>query len=460
MDLRLYNSWSRSIEAFQPLDGNRVTMYCCGPTVYNYAHIGNARPPVVFGLLADVLRRLYPQVIYARNITDIDDRINQASIDSGEPISAIAGRYAQIYQTDMRALGASQPDIEPRATEHIAPIVAMCERLIDAGHAYAAQGHVLFDVGSYADYGRLSGRSVDEMIAGARIEVAPYKRNPGDFVLWKPSSDDLPGWDSPWGRGRPGWHIECSAMAESHLGETIDIHAGGVDLVFPHHENEVAQSTCAHGGSTFARFWLHNGFVTVEGRKMSKSLGNVLLVDQLRQRHKPESLRFLLLNAHYRQPMDWSESALEQIGNTLDRLYGALRDAPADLLAAEHSAPEDVLAALCEDLNTPQALALLSQYGHEVYRAEGEQARAAAQRRLLGAGRLLGLLQTDPQAWFQGEAADGERIDALLAERQQAKASRDFARADAIRAQLSAEGIQIEDTPQGPRWRRDGRVEA
>jgi cysteinyl-tRNA synthetase len=323
MDLRLHNSWSRSLERFTPADPNRVTMYVCGPTVYNYAHIGNARPPVVFGLLADLLRRFYPGVVYARNITDVDDRINQASIESGEPISTISRRYSEAYQADMAALGASKPDVQPRATEHIAEILRMCERLIASGHAYEASGHVLFDVGSFADYGRLSGRSVDEMIAGARVEIAPYKRNAADFVLWKPSSDELPGWSSPWGRGRPGWHIECSAMAQTHLGETIDIHAGGVDLLFPHHENEVAQSTCAHAGKTFARYWVHNGFVTVEGRKMSKSIGNVLLVNDLRAEHDPEALRFLLLNAHYRQPMDWSESALTQIRGTLDRLYGA-----------------------------------------------------------------------------------------------------------------------------------------
>jgi cysteinyl-tRNA synthetase len=460
MDLRLHNSWSRSLELFTPADPNRVTMYVCGPTVYNYAHIGNARPPVVFGLLADLLRRFYPGVVYARNITDVDDRINQASMESGEPISTISRRYSEAYQADMIALGAGRPDVQPRATEHITEILRMCERLIGSGHAYEASGHVLFDVGSFPDYGRLSGRSVDEMIAGARVEVAPYKRNAADFVLWKPSSDELPGWPSPWGRGRPGWHIECSAMAETHLGETIDIHAGGVDLLFPHHENEVAQSTCAHAGKTFARFWVHNGFVTVEGRKMSKSIGNVLLVNDLRQQHDPESLRFLLLNAHYRQPMDWSEGALTQIRSTLDRLYGALREAPTELLAADPGdAPEELLAALCEDLNTPQALALLSQYGHEVHRAEGPAARLAAQRRLLAAGRLLGLLRQTPQAWFQGAAGDidSARIEGLLAERQAAKASRNFARADAIRQELAAEGIQIEDTPAGPRWRLDGK---
>ncbi|MCB1607586.1 MAG: cysteine--tRNA ligase [Xanthomonadales bacterium] len=454
MDLRLHNSLTRQLEVFVPGNPERVTLYVCGPTVYNYAHIGNARPPVVFGLLADLLRRRYPKVIYARNITDIDDRINQSASEQGVPISVISNRFADAYFADMDALGAAQPDVQPRATEHIAQIIRMCQRLIANGHAYAAEGHVLFDVASFADYGKLSGRSTDEMVAGARIEVAPYKRNPGDFVLWKPSSADLPGWDSPWGSGRPGWHIECSAMAETHLGDTIDIHAGGVDLLFPHHENEVAQSTCAHDGEQFARHWLHNGFVTVEGRKMSKSLGNVLLVDQLRREHSAEALRFLLLNAHYRQPMDWSDAALVQARATLDRLYGALRENPP--VDEVERVPEELEAALCEDINTPQALALLSQYARELKKAEGEQARQLASSRLRSAGKLLGLLQQDPAQWFQGDSRiDEAQIMDLLNQRQAAKQARDFARADAIRQQLTDSGIQIEDTPEGPRWRVD-----
>ncbi|HET9819464.1 MAG TPA: cysteine--tRNA ligase, partial [Rhodanobacteraceae bacterium] len=326
MTLRLHNSLTRRIEPFEPADPARVTMYLCGPTMYSYVHIGNARGPVVFDVLAGLLRRKYPRLVYARNITDVDDKINAAASEAGLPIAAITGKYAAVYREDMAKLGVAAPDLEPLATEHIGPIVAMCEALIATGHAYVADGHVLFDVGSYPDYGALSGRDTDELIAGARVDVAPYKRNPSDFVLWKPSTPDLPGWDSPWGRGRPGWHIECSAMAAAHLGETIDIHAGGVDLVFPHHENEIAQSTCAHGGKTFARYWLHNGMLTFGGAKMSKSLGNVRQLHAMLQQHPPEAIRYALLSAHYRQPLDWSDALIGQSIATLDRLYGVLRD--------------------------------------------------------------------------------------------------------------------------------------
>lgn len=327
MSLRLHNNLTRRVEPFAPLDPSSPTLYVCGPTVYNYAHIGNARGPVVFDVLAALLRRRYGAVRYARNITDVDDKINAAAQAQGVPISTITDRFAAIYRQDMAALGVVPPDIEPEATAHIPQIVAMIEQLIASAHAYAAEGHVLFAVASFADYGKLSRRDPDEMLAGARVDVAPYKRDPGDFVLWKPSSDDLPGWDSPWGRGRPGWHIECSAMAAAHLGPTIDIHAGGVDLQFPHHENEIAQSECAHGGAVFARFWLHNGMLNFSGAKMSKSLGNIETVHDLIAKHPPEALRYALLSAHYRQPLDWSDGLIEQAKNTLDRLYGTLRDA-------------------------------------------------------------------------------------------------------------------------------------
>src|SRR5690348_10007787 len=356
MPIRLHNSLTRRTEPFTPLDPERVTMYVCGPTVYHYVHIGNARPYVVFGLLARLLRRHYPRVVYARNITDVDDKINAAALAAGTPIGAITDRYAAAFREDMAKLGADAPDVEPHATAHIGEIIAMCERLIAEGHAYAAEGHVLFDVASYPDYGHLSGRSTDDMIAGARVEVAPYKRNPADFVLWKPSPPELPGWDSPWGVGRPGWHIECSAMAEAHLGETIDIHAGGNDLLFPHHENEVAQSTCAHGGKVFARFWLHNGMLDMGGTKMSKSLGNVSVLHELLDKYPPEALRFALLTAQYRQPLDWSEALVEQSIRTLDRLYGTLRDL-ADVPVSESTTiPGVVEATLCDDLNTPAVL--------------------------------------------------------------------------------------------------------
>lgn len=456
-DLVLHNTLSRERERFQPLDPNRVTMYACGPTVYNYAHIGNARPAVLFDLLARVLRRRFPTVIYARNITDVDDKINAAAAAEAVPIDVITRRYAAAYHDDMAALGVGLPDIEPHATATIGPIVSMCERLIRNGHAYAAEGHVLFSIESFPAYGRLSGRSMKEMVAGARVEIAPYKRHPGDFVLWKPSSPELPGWESPWGRGRPGWHIECSAMIETHLGRTIDIHAGGNDLVFPHHENEIAQSACAHDGADLARVWVHNGFVTVEGRKMSKSLGNVHLVNDLRRQAPPEALRYLLLSAHYRQPLDWSARALDQAHRTLDGLYGVLRDL-ADVAVGEidRQIPGDVEAALADDLNTPNALAALASLAAEARRASDPATRARRKGELLAGGELLGLLGQDPEHWF-GPAADAgidvARIDALVAERSAAKQSRDFARADAIRAELTALGIAIEDTPAGPRWR-------
>lgn len=432
-------------------------MYVCGPTVYNYPHIGNARPYTVFGVLAKLLRAKYGELRYARNITDVDDKINAAATARGVPIEVITRQYTKAFHEDMEAVGVVgpfAPNIEPRATEHIAGIVRMCEQLIASGHAYAAEGHVLFDVETYAGYGRLSRRTVKEMIAGARVEVAPYKRNPADFVLWKPSTDDLPGWESLWGRGRPGWHIECSVMAQEHLGDTIDIHAGGADLKFPHHENEIAQSVCAHGGAEFARYWLHNGFVTVEGRKMSKSLGNVLLIKELRDLAPPEALRYLLLNAHYRQPLDWSEKALTQAKTTLDRLYGSLRDL-ADAPVVSDVRADEVHAALADDLGTPQALAALSDLVRDAQKAEGPAARGLARARLLAAGDWLGLLQQEPGSWFQSgkTSVDVVRVEALMLERQQARQGRNFARADEIRNELTAMGVALEDTAHGVRWK-------
>ena len=454
MSLRLYNSLTRRVEPFAPLDPACPTMYVCGPTVYYYVHIGNARGPVVFGVLAALLRRHYGQLKYARNITDVDDKINAAAAEQGVPIAAITGRFAAAYRQDMAALGVAAPDIEPEATAHIAQIVAMIERLVASGHAYAVQGHVLFAVASFADYGKLSRRDTDEMLAGARVEVAPYKRDPGDFVLWKPSTGDLPGWDSPWGRGRPGWHIECSAMAAAHLGPTIDIHAGGIDLQFPHHENEIAQSQCAHGGAIFARYWLHNGMLNFGGAKMSKSLGNIEKVHDLVERHPPEALRHALLSAHYRQPLDWSDALIEQSVRTLDRLYGTLRD--LDEVEATAAIPPAVEAALEDDLNTPQALAELARIAGEARKATTPDERARLKSELLGAGLALGLLQQAPEAWFNRGAGDADdaRIQALVEERAAAKQARDFARADAIRDQLAGEGIALEDTPQGVRWTR------
>ena len=387
----------------------------------------------------------------------MDDKINAAAAEQGVPISAITERFAAAYREDMAALGVAgdfAPDIEPTATGHIAHMIAMIQGLIEADHAYAAEGHVLFSVASFADYGRLSRRDTEEMLAGARVEVAPYKRDPGDFVLWKPSSDDLPGWDSPWGRGRPGWHIECSAMAEAHLGTTIDIHAGGIDLQFPHHENEIAQSQCAHGGAPFARFWLHNGMLNFGGAKMSKSLGNIEKVHDLVRAHPPEALRYALMSAHYRQPLEWSDALVEQSVRTLDRLYGTLRDLAG--VDAQPAIPAAVEAALDDDINTPLALAELARIAGEARKATDAGERARLKSELLGAGLALGLLQQAPEAWFNRGASgeDDARIQALVDERSAAKKARDFARADAIRDQLAAEGILLEDTPQGPRWKR------
>lgn len=453
MPLQLFNTLTRTVQDFQPLDPACPTLYVCGPTVYNYVHIGNARGPVVFGVLAQLLRRRYGNLRYARNITDVDDKINAAAAEQGVSISTITDRFAAAYRADMSALGVVAPDIEPEATAHIPQIITMIQSLIASDNAYAADGHVLFSVGSFDKYGQLSRRDPEEMLAGARVEVAPYKRDAGDFVLWKPSTDQLPGWESPWGRGRPGWHIECSAMAAAHLGETIDIHAGGVDLQFPHHENEVAQSECAHGGRIFARFWMHNGMLNFGGTKMSKSIGNIERVHDLLRQHPSEALRYALLSAHYRQPLEWSDGLIEQSVRTLDRLYGTLRDL-ADV-EAQAVIPASIEAALDEDLNTPQALAEIARIAGQARKTAGDE-RAALKSQLLGAGLALGLLQRPPAEWFNRGASgdDDVRIQALVEARSAAKAARDFARADAIRQQLASDGVLLEDTAQGVRWKR------
>ena len=454
MNLHLHNSLTRRLEPFVPLDPACPTMYLCGPTVYNFVHIGNARGPVVFGVLADVLRRRFGALRYARNITDVDDKINAAAKQIGAPITTITDRFAAAYRADMAALGVAEPDLQPEATAHIPQIIAMIELLIASGHAYAAEDHVLFAVSSFPAYGKLSRRDPDDMLAGARVEVAPYKRDPGDFVLWKPSTDDLPGWDSPWGRGRPGWHIECSAMAAAHLGDTIDIHAGGVDLLFPHHENEIAQSECAHGGRIFARYWLHNGMLNFGGAKMSKSIGNIEKVHDLLAVHKPEALRYALLSAHYRQPLEWSDALIEQSLRTLDRLYGTLRDLVD--VDANPVIPGSIEAALDDDLNTPQVLAEIARIAGEARKADSPADRQRLKSELVGAGIALGLLQQEPSVWFgRGACGDDDaRIQALIDERAMAKKARDFTRSDAIREQLANEGVLLEDTPAGVRWRR------
>jgi cysteinyl-tRNA synthetase len=456
--LVLYNTLTRRKEAFQPLNPDHVGMYVCGPTVYDRAHIGNARPVIVFDVLYRLLSRLYPQVTYVRNITDVDDKINQRSKDSGEPIEVITARTTKMFHEDIAELNATPPTIEPRATAHIAQMIAIIEALIAKGHAYEAEGHVLFSVPSMSDYGQLSRRSMDEMIAGARVEVAPYKKNAADFVLWKPSTPDLPGWDSPWGRGRPGWHIECSAMSGQYLGKTFDIHGGGQDLVFPHHENEIAQSQCANG-APFARYWLHNGYLMVEGEKMSKSLGNFFTVRELLDQAPGEAIRLCMLSTHYHQPFDWTAEGLRQARATLDRLYTALR-ATADVPVETAEAPLDVVAALKDDLNTPLAIAHLHELATQINKATDAATKATAKAALLAAGDLLGVLRQDPEAWFRWQPAnaasglsDGD-IDALIQARADARKAKNFAEADRVRKELADNGVVLEDGPQGTSWKR------
>nr|WP_217126544.1 cysteine--tRNA ligase [Hydrogenophilus thiooxidans] len=610
MQITLHDTRTRSDRLFTPADPNRVTLYVCGPTVYNYIHIGNARPVVVFDTFVRLLRLAYPTVRYARNITDVDDKINAAAATEGIPIRQLAERYAQAFHEDIAQLGTLPPDVEPYATDHIPEMIALIERLIARGHAYITEGHALFHVPSDPSYGCLSHRQRDEMIAGARVEVAPYKKDPADFVLWKPSPPELPGWDSPWGRGRPGWHIECTAMIAKHLGLPIDIHGGGQDLIFPHHENEIAQGCCAHGLTEYARYWMHNGYLTIAGEKMSKSLGNFRTVRELLAQYPGEVIRAVLLSGHYRKPLDFTPEALAQAARALDRLYTTLArtaqipPAAIDLTAwgrtigltetrieqltqrfgpthtpwdATHGpnlaptlpglgAHPAVVAALANDCNTPAALAALHELAAEL-RAQPTPERKAA---FLASAELLGLLYTGLPAWRQGLTASPsaataphkelapptaapsqrphtpgasaaqphpttpptagtgtagayptstaagaagsnptdaaspadvgpmsatgaygsnptgsantaspspmsasgaastgpvssapltfpltpETIEALIAERAAARKARDFARADAIRAQLLAAGIILEDTPTGTTWRR------
>ena len=445
-ELFLHNSASRRKERFEPLDPQHVRMYVCGPTVYDLVHVGNARPVVVYDVLLRVLRQLYPRVTYVRNITDIEDKINARAKELGEPITSLTARTIDDYHADVAALGALPPDVEPRATQHIEQIIAIIERLIASGHAYAAEGHVLFSVPSFPAYGRLSGRSPEELLAGARVDVAPYKRDPGDFVLWKPSPPDLPGWDSPWGRGRPGWHIECSAMCWQHLGTDFDIHGGGTDLIFPHHENEVAQSVCAFPGSGFARYWVHNGMLLVNGEKMAKSLGNFTTLRDVLAKVPGEVVRLLLLRTHYRSTPDYSDAAVAEAKRELDRFYRALEKYP-DMHSVD--VPSQVMAALCDDLNTPLALSAMHALADRALAGDFDAACG-----LRAAGRVMGLLQADPAAWFHGDADDAAAIETAIAERLAARKVRDFARADAIRAELAARGIVLEDGPQGTTWRR------
>jgi cysteinyl-tRNA synthetase len=465
MSIQLYNTLTGRKEVFVPGDAARVTMYVCGPTVYSFPHIGNARPPVVFDLLYRVLARRYPNVIYARNITDLDDKINAAAKEAGVPIGTITSKYAAIFHKDMAALGVPLPTIEPRATEHIDQMIAMIETLIEKEHAYEADGHVLFHVPSFPEYGRLSRQDREKIIDGARVEVAPYKRDPTDFVLWKPSTMDLPGWDSPWGRGRPGWHLECTCMIEEHLGTTVDIHGGGSDLVFPHHENEIAQGVCAHDGAPFSRYWMHVGFVNVDKEKMSKSLGNVLLVRDLLAEAPGEAIRLALLSAHYRSPVDWTSDTLDQSARTLDRLYGALRDL-RDVEVGDPSdddLPAEFVAALEDDLDTRRALNIIFDLRRSARRTSDPGERATIKKQLLACSGMLGIGQRDPDDWLLerfGQADDVEEIERLVAERDEARHARDFAKADRIRDSLVMRGIALEDGAGGTRWRLGADAEA
>jgi cysteinyl-tRNA synthetase len=465
--MKLYNSLSGRKETFVPADPGRPTMYVCGPTVYSYPHIGNARAAVVFDVLFRLLKQRFGDVLYARNVTDVEDKIIAAAKEQGVPIGAIVERYTAAYHEDMKALNVLAPTIEPFATRHVPEMLGMIERLIEEGHAYEAEGHVLFHVPSFAAYGALSRRSRAEMIDGARVEVAPYKRDPADFVLWKPSSAEQPGWDSPFGRGRPGWHIECSAMVEAHLGITIDIHGGGQDLKFPHHENEIAQSACAHAGRPLARFWLHNGFLDIEREKMSKSLGNVLLVRDLLQEAPGEAIRYALLSAQYRKPLDWSDAGLARAKHALDRLYNTLTLLPGPNEPEEQTAPPArVIAALEDDLNTPKAFAELFEVARQANASVDEGDRRALRSALLAGGQLLGLLEHDPEAWFTVRRAATVGLDAIIVDeaainrlidaRAAARKARDFEKADRIREQLAADGVILEDGPGGTRWRLAG----
>ncbi len=465
MTLSVYNTLTQQKEIFEPHNPENIKMYVCGPTVYNYIHIGNARPAVVFDTLFRVLKHHFPKVTYARNITDVDDKINKAAHEQGVDIRVISDKFAQAYRDDINQLNVLAPDIEPRATENIDQMINMIERLIEKGFAYAAEGHVLFNVKSYEKYGELSKRSLDDMLAGARVEVAPYKQYAGDFVLWKPSTDDVPGWESPWGTGRPGWHIECSAMIERHLGTTIDIHGGGQDLTFPHHENEIAQSTCAHDGETYVKYWMHNGYITIQNKesssqeKMSKSLGNFITVRELLENIPGEVIRFALLSAHYRSQLNWSLDLIEQAYTALDRLYTALRDVPINT-ESDDKVSDSFIAALDDDLNTPKAIAELHNLAKQINKTTSGAEKQTLAAQLLKSASLLGLLTHEPESWFKSrgnQTSDGlsdEAIEALIQERVDAKKNKDFARSDQIRDELKAQGIELEDTREGTRWQR------
>ena len=453
MKIKLYNTFSGKKEDFNPIQSNRVSMYICGPTVYSSPHIGNARGPVIFDVLAKLLRMNY-ELTYVRNITDLDDKIYQAAKDEGTDINSITERYTDIYQEDMKALGVHKPDVEPRATDHVPQMIEMINKLLTTGHAYVREEHVLFSVDSFPDYGQLSNRQQEDLISGSRVEIATYKNNPNDFVLWKPSTSDLPGWESPWGFGRPGWHLECSTMAKSYLGETIDIHGGGSDLIFPHHENELAQSMCSHMGKNFCNYWVHHGLVDFKKTKMSKSEGNILLIRDLLSISSGEVVRLALLSTKYRQLINWSEDLILESKKKLDRLYRALQSCPDDNLEGQPS--EKVLQALCDDLNTPMALAELFKIAREINSTKDKGKLIVLASNLKASSELMGLLQSTPDQWFKSASNDSlapEDIEDMIKQRELARSSKNFTEADEIRNRLLRSGVIIEDGSDGTRWR-------
>ncbi len=453
--LKLYNTFTRRLESFTPLNPAKVGLYVCGPTVYDRAHLGNARPYTVFDVLVRLLRTTY-DVTYVRNITDIDDKIINASLQSGNSIETITHETTQFFHEDMAALGNLPPTIEPKATEHVGEMIDMIERLLQKGIAYAQDGHVLFHVPNFAPYGALSGCKCDEMIAGARIEVAPYKKDSTDFVLWKPSTPEQPGWESPWGRGRPGWHIECSAMSFKHLGINFDIHGGGQDLIFPHHENEIAQSKAVHGLDTFARYWMHNGILLVNGEKMSKSLGNFITIQELLNQSRGEVIRFALLSTHYRQPLDWTNETVVQAKSSLNRLYTALEEFEEENLS-QAKIDQGILSALHDDLNTPLAIARLHELAREVNKKEKGNVKQETQAKLKASAAFLGILQCSSDSWFKADCPGGleaKIIEELIIQRRIAREAKDFKTADQIRFKLEDEGILLLDSSEGTTWRR------
>lgn len=459
VEIYLHNTLKRRKEKFVPFDCSNVRMYVCGPTIYDRAHLGNAKTPVTFDVLFRLLRHVYgaEHVTYVSNITDVDDKILNKHKETGKSIREITEQTYQWYIDDMDKLNVMAPDYRPRATEYIDEMIELVRLLLANGHAYEASGHVLFSVDSMPGYGYLSGRSMKEMLAGARIEIADYKKNPADFILWKPSEAGQPGWNSPWGYGRPGWHLECSAMSSKLLGDSFDIHGGGSDLIFPHHENECAQSLCAHPHSKFAQYWVHSGMLMVDGVKMSKSLGNFYTIDQVLEKAPAEALRLLFLTTHYHQPFNFTFEGLAQAKATLDKFYNALLRVK-DVPAAEEAADERVVAALADDLNTPLALTYLHEITNALNKAETENEQARLKGRLLAAAGLLGLLWQNPESWFKSGIANGgldaASIEAKIAERVAAKKNKDYALADKIRNELKEQGIILEDTPSGTTWKK------